>query len=360
MRLLLVLLLLPGLVACDAQRSAAPTPATTTALSNQQPLLDCPLADPILEDIPVPTRSSIEQPLIRARQKPYAEWNEYDRGVATKYISAHFPDLGESDVLAALFTAIPGETATRFRQWLQLRAFTPSVVTFLLRNYTSLTQDEVNQHLRDELRVAVGTPRFGDWLEVATHFDPSADLTHYALDLLITHQAPLTRHGACRYGTWCHEQLRPALTPVQAADVIRTYARQGSDVVRLFSPVEAIYATDPDGFLKEARESSVTGLVAAQLLFGAGDVPRLGQFLSDAAVPEEIRAYWTWRLAQNPPADAAPLLEELRRRLRQDSLQYEALTAPGAVTAPYGSCQERVVLLKLRQPDVPAAFQQSP
>lgn len=304
---------------------------------------DCPLADPILHDIPVTSHSSIEEPLTRARMKPYEEWTEYDRGVVTKYLAAHFPELDETEVLGALFTAIPQAHASEFRQWVQLRAFSPSLLVFLLRNYTSLTHDGVNSLVREELAEVMGDHRFSAWLEVATHFDRSPELTRYVVDLLMTHEHPLTRNGACRFGVWCHDHLKRDLSPEESATVIREYARLGTDVVGLFVPSRAIFDTDPDGFLAAAAEHSMPGMVAAHLLVTSGDLERIERFLLDRAISEEIRGYWAYRLAQDPPAGSAPLLSRLREP--RHGLIAEAVRAPGSVQTPYVSCQERAALL---------------
>jgi len=328
-------------VACQSREATEAAKVTAAPVVGQE----CPLADPILDDIPVTSRSSIEAPLTRARMKPYEEWTEYDRGVVTKYLDAHFPNLEEEEVLGALFSSIPQAHPSEFRQWVQLRTFGASLVIYLLRNYTSLDVIAVNRLVRDELDAEMGNHRFGTWLEVATHFDRSPELTRHVVELLVKHEHPLLKNGSCRFGVWCNDHLKRDLTPVESAAVIREYAALGSDVVDLFVPSRAIFATDPDGFLREAAQPDMTGLVAAHLLLESGDLPRIEQFLLDSSINDDIRGYWAYRLAQDPPAGSAALLARLRDAKSPHLLIADAVSAPGSVRAPYVSCTERASLL---------------
>lgn len=331
--------------ACQRRSAVADPPPHAPSLFD-----NCPLADPILDDIPAPTRSSIEEPLQRARMKPYEDWTEYDRGVAAKYLSVHYPRLEEAEVLGAVFSTISIPPESGFRQWLRLRAFSPGLVIFLLRNYTTLSREAINDLVRAELAVSPGGARFAAWLEIAVHFDSSPALTRHVVDLLLDAGQPLAQGQSCRYGRWCHDHLVPDLSPLEAADTIRAFAAQGRDIGPLFPGAASIFATDPEVFLREAGERSLQGIIAARLLTSSGDLERIGVFLLDSAVAEDIRAYWAYRIAADPPPGSAGLLARLRAAARPGSLLAQALSAPGTLPAPYQSCADRVALLKQRGP----------
>ncbi|HYE78015.1 MAG TPA: hypothetical protein VEI97_08520, partial [bacterium] len=305
---------------------------------------DCPLADAILDDLPTPTRSSLEEPFLAARSRPYSTWTDLDRGIAAKYLHINFPDLDEATVLASLFTTDPPSPSSPFKQWLQLEGFSPSVGEFLLRNFTSLDHGAALRLIREELARWQGGPKFQSWLTLAASMDPSPDLTRYVMDLHVTQGLHLTEGmvGSCRYGPWCHERLNVDLTPAERAMYLRAAADRGRSVLAAFHDHPAIFAADPDGFAQEARRGDLRGLLAAELLLASGDEPRTEAFLRDPALPASERAYWAHVLASDPPVGTGPFLERLRDDPTLPESIRRALSAPGTVEAPYVSCSQRV------------------
>lgn len=327
--------------------------ATTACGSRDAPrtlaqVADCPLADPLLEDLPAPTRSSIETPFRHARIKPYAQWNEYDRGIVARYLQTHFPALDEPTVLSALFTGDPPTPPTPFKQWLQLEGFSPAVGEFLLRNYTTVDEAEAARRVREELARWPGGPRFQEWLALASSMDPSPSLTHYVLDLHLAQGMHLTEGivGGCRYGAWCHERLNADTSAVEQATYLRESADRGKSALTAFNNLPAIFASDPEGFSRDARREDLRGMVAAELLIASGDQVRTEAFLRDESLPIGERAFWANQLALDPAPGTEPLLVRLRNDEQLPAIIRRAMNAPGTVAEPYTSCRERVRLLE--------------
>ncbi|MEO7993106.1 MAG: hypothetical protein ABI743_01805 [bacterium] len=322
-------------------RPAAPAMAPNSATASE----DCPLADPYLVDLPIAGRSSMADPFRVARFKPYEDWNEYDRGVAITILDADFPNLTEEMVLDGVFSSSTNRTS-QFRQWLQLQGFSPSLVVFLLRNYTNEPVASLTARAREELRQWGGGPRFNQWLTIATSLDPSPEQTHELLTLLLAEHVAPASEGACRFGSWCHDHLDVDLTPTEAAEAIRNFADQDTDISPLFADPAAIFATDPSGFTTDAARGDVRGFAAARLLLGSGDLDVISAFLRDSDVHSHIRAYWAFQLGSDPPPDSTALLASLSKDSTLPAMVREALSWPGTVPGPYVSCSDRLKLLE--------------